>query len=92
MGTQKRYSKELRERAVRLVAESRSDHESQWAAICSVAVKIGCTHETLRRWVRRSQTDSGERSGRVQWEDYLRGEITRVWEDTFRVYGALCNG
>ena len=77
MGTEKRYPKELPERAVRLVAESRSDHESEWATICSVAVKLGCTHETLRRWVRCSQTDGGERSGLTTDERKRLRELER---------------
>jgi len=52
MSTSKRYSPEVRERAVRLVFEQQGEHESQWAAICSIAAKIGCTAETLRGWVR----------------------------------------
>ncbi len=52
MGKQGRYSPEVRERAVRLVFEQQEHHESQWAAINSVAEKIGCTSETLRKWVR----------------------------------------
>ena len=58
-----RYAPEIRERAVRLVQEAQKDHQSQWAAIQSVAEKIGCTHETLRRWVRQDERDSGIRSG-----------------------------
>jgi transposase len=46
-----RFSAEVRERAVRMVQEHRSDHASQWAAIVSISTKIGCTAETLRRWV-----------------------------------------
>ncbi len=52
MGKQGRYSPEVRERAVRLVFEQQDEYESQWAAIVSVAEKIGCTAETLRKWVR----------------------------------------
>lgn len=63
MGKQSRYSAEVRERAVRLVMESESDHGSQWAAITSVAAKIGCTPETLRKWIRRAERDSGKRAG-----------------------------
>ncbi len=51
------------ERAVRLVFESREQYESQWAAIESIAGKIGCTAETLRRWVRQHERDTGQRSG-----------------------------
>jgi transposase len=48
-----KYSPEVMERAVRLVFEAKDQHESEWAAIVSIAAKIGCTAETLRRWVRR---------------------------------------
>jgi len=63
MSKSMRYAPEVRERAVRLVQEAQKDHQSQWAAIQSVADKIGCTHETLRRWVRQDERDSGLRSG-----------------------------
>ena len=63
MSTSKRYSPELRERAVRLVFEHAAQHESQWAAIESIAAKIGCTAETLRKWVRRAERDGGRRPG-----------------------------
>src|SRR3954466_9132735 len=63
MGRRSRYPGEVRERAVRLVFEQQQTHESQWAAICSVASKLGCTAETLRRWVRQMERDAGERPG-----------------------------
>ena len=59
----KKYSVETRERAVRLVFDHESEHASQWAAIVSIAGKIGCTPETLRSWVRRAEGDSGKRPG-----------------------------
>jgi transposase len=52
MKTATKYSPEVRQRAVRMVLEHQDEHESQWAAIHSIAAKIGCTAETLRRWVR----------------------------------------
>jgi transposase len=59
-----RYPQELRERAVRLVAESREEYESEWAAIESVATKLGIgSSETLRKWVRRAEVDAGQRPG-----------------------------
>lgn len=58
-----KYSPEVRERAVRMVVEHQSEHASQWAAIESIAVKIGCTAETLRSWVRQHERDAGQREG-----------------------------
>ena len=58
-----RYSPEVRERAVRMVFEHEHDHTSQWAAIQSISQKIGCTAETLRKWVRRWERDAGRRAG-----------------------------
>ena len=63
MNTTKRYSPEVRERAVRLVFDHESAHASQWAAMESVAAKIGCTAETLRKWVRQAERDQGRRDG-----------------------------
>ena len=62
-GTSRRYSPEVRERAVRMVFEHQHEHGSQWAAIVSIAAKIGCTPETLRSWVRRVEVDEGRRAG-----------------------------
>ena len=58
-----RYSPELRERAVRLVLDPQGGHETQWAAIVSVSSKVGCSAETLRKWVRQAERDQGRRPG-----------------------------
>ena len=63
MNRQTRYSPEIRERAVRMVVEHQGEYESQWAAMCSIAEKIGCTAETLRKWVRRAERERGMREG-----------------------------
>jgi transposase-like protein len=57
-GTSRRYSLEVRERAVRLVFEHQHEYESQWAAIVSAAAKVGCASETLRTWVRRAEVSN----------------------------------
>ena len=58
-----RYSPEMRERAIRMVREHGAEHPSQWAAIASIAGKLGCTAETLRQWVRQAERDAGQRNG-----------------------------
>ena len=63
MGRRSKYPAEVRERAVRLVFEQQHAHPSQYAAIVSVATKLGCTPETLRKWVRQHERDSGKRAG-----------------------------
>ena len=63
MKTSTTYSPEVRERAVRMVREHQDEHESEWAGIVSIASKIGCTAETLRRWVRQAEKDNGQREG-----------------------------
>ena len=55
MARPSKYSPEVRERAVRMVFEHQGEYESQWAAIGSISAKIGCTAETLRKWVRRAE-------------------------------------
>jgi transposase-like protein len=57
------FSPEVRQRAVRMVLDHGRDHGSQWAAIASIAGKIGCTAETLRTWVRQAERDQGLRAG-----------------------------
>src|SRR5205809_789263 len=63
MGRPWKYSPERRERAVRLMREHTAEHKSQWAAIRSVAEKLGCSVEALRRWVRQAERDTGQRPG-----------------------------
>ncbi len=58
-----RFSPEVRERAVRMVFEHAGQYDSEWAAITSIAEKIGCTAETLRNWVRQAERDQGKRPG-----------------------------
>ena len=77
MGKRSRYPTEVRERAVRLVMESEGAHDSQWAAISSVAAKIGCTAETLRKWVRQAERDSGKRAGLTTAERERLKELER---------------
>ena len=61
--SRQRFSPEFRERAVRLVRDHEQEHSSQWAAIESIAEKMGCSAEALRNWVRRSEVDNGGRPG-----------------------------
>src|SRR5438309_8918727 len=75
--TSNRYSPEVQERAVRMVLEHGSDHASQWAAIESIASKIGCTGETLRKWVRQAERDRGQRGGLTNDERQRFKELER---------------
>ena len=63
MGRPSQFSPEVRERAVRMVEEHRATHASEWGVLQSVAPKLGCTAETLRKWVRQAQRDAGYRPG-----------------------------
>ena len=59
----KQFSREVKDRAVRMVFEHEKDHSSRWATVVSVASKIGCSAPTLHDWVKRSEIDSGTRAG-----------------------------
>jgi transposase-like protein len=72
-----KFSPEVRERAVRLVFECRNDHPSQWAAIESIAGKIGCTPQTLLSWVRRHEQDTGQRDGLTSAEQQRIKDLER---------------
>ena len=63
MARPSRFFPEVRDRAVRMVLEHANEHASQWAAITSIAEKIGCAAETLRSWVRQAERDQGQRPG-----------------------------
>ena len=74
MDKRTRYSPEVRERTVRLVQEHLHEHSSQWAAIQSIATKVGCTAETLRRGVRQDERDGGRRPG-LRTEEQQRVKV-----------------
>src|SRR5512143_1235315 len=84
MGRSSKFSAEVRERAVRMVLEHEHEHESQWAAIASVAAKIGCTAETLRGWVRQAERDAGKRAGLTTTERERLKELERENRDLKR--------
>ncbi len=77
MGRPSRFSPEVRERAVRLVMEQRPAHPSEWAALQAVATKLGMTAETLRKWLRQAERDTGQRPGLTTSERERLKELER---------------
>jgi len=85
MKQQTKYSPEVRERAVRMVFEHGNEYDSQWSAIVSISSKIGCTAETLRRWVRRTEINRGQRGGLTSDERMRFKELERENRELRRV-------
>ena len=77
MGRRSKFPPEVRERAVRMVMEQEGSHDSQWAAISSIAEKLGCAPETLRGWVRQAEKDTGKRAGVTTSERERLNELER---------------
>jgi transposase len=77
MNKSNKFSPEVRERAVRLVQEHRGEYPSLWAAVESIAPKIGCVPQTLLEWVKRAEVDAGERPGTTTAEAQRMKELER---------------
>ena len=77
-----RFSPEVRDRAVRMVLEQQDKHDSQWAAISSIAEKFGCSAETLRNWLRQAERDGGQRPGLTTEE---RARLKQLEREVFEL-------
>jgi len=91
MTSTKRFSPEVRERAVRLIFDQEREHNSQWACIEAIAPKIGCTPQTLRTWVKQAEIDQCRFNGVTRSDrDRLKAlvEIERVYKENRGIYGA----
>ena len=82
MARPSRFSPEVRDRAVRMVLEQQEKHESQWAAIVSIAEKFGCSAETLRNWVRQAERDQRKRPGLTTEE---RARLKQLERENFEL-------
>jgi transposase len=95
MNSPKRYSPEVRERAVRLIIEQQGEYPSKWAAICSIASKFGCTPETLRAWCKRTELTQEVSSVNVSERERLKqlerenSELKRA-NEILRKVAAFC--
>ena len=89
MNKSKKFSPEVRERAVRMVQEHRGEYPSLWAAVESIAPKIGCVPQTLQEWVKRAEVDAGQRPGTTTAELQRIKELEREVKELRRANDIL---